>query len=116
MVRRLSVVVVVVYNAQTSSFLKPLARSKQNLCGVSLARGNERFFAASCHMTKMAALPIYGKNPTKIFFSATVKKWLCGMSEFDVKFDKKKTSIFLAIFGKKRQFLGLFLAKTSILG
>ena len=23
------------------------------------------------HMTKMAAMPIYGKNPSKIFFSAT---------------------------------------------
>ena len=23
------------------------------------------------HMTKMAATPIYGKNPSKIFFSAT---------------------------------------------
>ena len=25
------------------------------------------------HMTKMAAMPIYGKNPSKIFFS-----WTCG--------------------------------------
>ena len=24
------------------------------------------------HMTKMAAMPIYGKNPSKIFFSGTV--------------------------------------------
>ena len=23
------------------------------------------------HMTKMAAMPIYGKNPSKIFFSRT---------------------------------------------
>ena len=23
------------------------------------------------HMTKMAAMPIYGKNPSKIFFSGT---------------------------------------------
>ena len=26
-----------------------------------------------CHMTKMAATPIYGKNPSKIFFSRTGK-------------------------------------------
>ena len=25
----------------------------------------------ACHMTKMAAMPIYGKNPLKIFFSGT---------------------------------------------
>ena len=25
----------------------------------------------ACHMTKMAATPIYGKNPSKIFFSGT---------------------------------------------
>ena len=25
------------------------------------------------HMTKMAAMPKYGKNPSKIFFSGTVK-------------------------------------------
>ena len=39
-------------------------------------------------MTKMAAMPILGKNPSKIFFSATVKKWLCGPSAFHVKYDK----------------------------
>ena len=25
------------------------------------------------HMTKMATMPIYGKNPSKIFFSGTVR-------------------------------------------
>ena len=39
------------------------------------------------HMTKMAAMPIYGKNPLKIFFSNTrrpmtlglgMKHWECG--------------------------------------
>ena len=29
------------------------------------------------HMTKMAATPIYGKNPSKIFFSGT--GWLISM-------------------------------------
>ena len=40
-----------------------------------------------CHMTKMAAMPIYGKNPLKIFFSRTrrpvtlglgMSHWGCG--------------------------------------
>ena len=43
---------------------------RQILCGASLGRGNEKLFAASGHMTKMTAMPIYGKNPSKIF-SAT---------------------------------------------
>ena len=39
----------------------------QILYGASLGRGNEILFAASWshHMTKMAATPIYGKNPSK---------------------------------------------------
>ena len=28
------------------------------------------------HMTKMAAMPIYGKNPSKIFLAAPVAEWL----------------------------------------
>ena len=32
-------------------------------------QGNENLDAG--HMTKMAAMPIYGKNPLKIFFSGT---------------------------------------------
>ena len=27
------------------------------------------------HMTKMAAMPIYGKNPSKIFFSDFKETW-----------------------------------------
>ena len=48
-----------------------LADQSQILCGASLGRGNDILFAASGHMTKMAATPIYGKNPSKIFFSRT---------------------------------------------
>ena len=29
------------------------------------------FINNPCHMTKMAAMPIYGKNPSKFFFSGT---------------------------------------------
>ena len=31
------------------------------------------------HMTKMAAVPIYGKNPLKIFFSRTRKLMTLGL-------------------------------------
>ena len=31
--------------------------------------GNERYLNDPGHMTKMATTPIYGKNPSKIFFS-----------------------------------------------
>ena len=31
------------------------------------------------HMTKMAAMPIYGKNPLKIFFSRTRKPMTLGL-------------------------------------
>ena len=45
MVRRSSVVVV--HNAQTSSFLKLLADQSQILCGAFLGRGNENLFTVS---------------------------------------------------------------------
>ena len=56
---------------QTSSSLKPLGRSKPILRGVSLGRGTKVCSRHLGHMTKMAAMPIYGKNPSKIFFSGT---------------------------------------------
>ena len=34
-------------------------------------QGNENQWIDAGHMTKMAARPIYGKNPSKIFFSWT---------------------------------------------
>ena len=34
--------------------------------------GNESCLNHSGHMTKMATMPIYGKNPSKIFFSGTI--------------------------------------------
>ena len=33
--------------------------------------GTKVYINGPCHMTKMAAMPIYGKNPSKIFFSRT---------------------------------------------
>ena len=34
-------------------------------------QGNENCKHDAGHMTKMAAMPLYGKNPLKIFFSGT---------------------------------------------
>ena len=34
-------------------------------------KGTEVSLNGPGHMTKMAAMPIYGKNPSKIFFSRT---------------------------------------------
>ena len=39
-----------------------LANQSQILCGASLGRGNESYVNGPGHMTKMAAMPIYGKN------------------------------------------------------
>ena len=36
-----------------------------------MGRGNESLYNGPGHMTKMAAIPIYGKNLEKIFFSRT---------------------------------------------
>ena len=41
------------------------------LCGASLGRRTKVCSHHLGHMTKMAATPIYGKNPSKIFFSRT---------------------------------------------
>ena len=48
-----------------------LADQSQILCGASLGRGTIFCSRHLGHMTKMAAMPIYGKNPSKIFFSRT---------------------------------------------
>ena len=61
-VRCLSSSVVVRPQFQMSSPLKPLGQSKPNFMCSLLGPG---------HMTKMAATPIYGKKPSKIFFSRT---------------------------------------------
>ena len=45
------------------------ANQSQILCGASLGRGNDILHLG--HMTKMAATPIYGQTPSKIFFSRT---------------------------------------------
>ena len=47
------------------------ANQSQILCGSSLGRGNEVCSRHVGHMTKMAATPIYGNYPSKIFFSRT---------------------------------------------
>ena len=48
-----------------------LANQSQILCGASLGRGTKFCSRHLGHKTKMAAKPIYGKNPSKIFFSGT---------------------------------------------
>ena len=48
-----------------------LADQSQILCGASLGRGTKFCSRHVGHMTKMAPMPIYGKNPSKIFFSGT---------------------------------------------
>ena len=41
--------------------------------------GNEICSRGLGHMTKMAATPIYGKNPSRIFFSRTKGPVTCGL-------------------------------------
>ena len=48
-----------------------LADQSQILGGASLGRGNEICSRHLGHMTKMTAMPIYGKNPSKIIYSGT---------------------------------------------
>ena len=58
------------HNIQTSSPLKPIGHLKsQILCEASIGWRNQCILLG--HMTKMATMPIYGKNPSKIFFSET---------------------------------------------
>ena len=51
---------------QTSSPLKPLGQSKPNFMWSLLGKGGTKVYInGSGHMTKMAAMPIYGKNLKK---------------------------------------------------
>ena len=59
---------VIVHNAQTSSLKRLQGQSKPNFMWVG---GTKVCLRHLGHMTKMAAMPIYGKNPLKIFFSRT---------------------------------------------
>ena len=72
MVRRPSFRCPSVHHFQRSSSPKPLGQSKPNfvwsLSWIGEWKINRRGLG---HMTKMATIPIYGKNPSKIFFSRT---------------------------------------------
>ena len=46
-----------------------LAYQNQISYGASVGLGNESCLRDLGHLAKMAATPIYGKNPSKIFFS-----------------------------------------------
>ena len=57
---------------QTSSPLKPLGQSKPNFYVESPWEGGTKVYInGPGHITKMTAMPIYGQNPSKIFFSIT---------------------------------------------
>ena len=48
-------------------FRKYWASQSQISYGASMGRGNEKYSLHLGHMTKMTAMPVYGKNPLKIF-------------------------------------------------
>ena len=57
----------VLQHFQTSFPLKPLGQLNSNFMDARTKVSSN----SPGHMTKMAAMPIYGKNPLKIFFSRT---------------------------------------------
>ena len=57
--------VVVRPHFQTSSPLKPLGQSKPNFIFPPWEGGTKVYINGPGHMTKMAAMPIYGKNLKK---------------------------------------------------
>ena len=66
---------------QTSLLRNHWANQSQTAYRSSMDRGNGSLFAASgLHdMTQMAAMPIYGKHPLKIFFSGTIGPMILGL-------------------------------------
>ena len=65
---------------QTSSPLKPLGQLNSNFIWRLLRTWKRKFVSyGPGHMTKMAATPIYGKNPLKIFFSRTRRPMTLGL-------------------------------------
>ena len=59
-----------IHTFQRSFSLKPLGQSNQILYEASI-KGTNVYINNTGHMTKMAAMLIYGKNHSKIFFSIT---------------------------------------------
>ena len=57
------------HNIQRSSSLKSLGQSKSNFIGSICMKGTYVIVNKPGHMTKMTTMPIYGKNPSKIFFT-----------------------------------------------
>ena len=59
---------------RTSSSLKPPGQSKSNFIGIiCMKRGTSMIINKPGHMSKMTAMPIYGKNPSKIFFEGNAE-------------------------------------------
>ena len=74
MYMRVYVCMCVYQHFQTSSPLKPLGRLKPNFIMEPPWDGGTKLCSNSAgHLTKMAAMPIYGKNLKIIFFSRTQK-------------------------------------------
>ena len=63
--------VVIVNNFKHLLLRNRWADQNQILCGASLGRGNDILFAASGSHDQDGRHAIYGKNPSKIFFSRT---------------------------------------------
>ena len=57
--------------SKTGFSQKPLANQSQILYVSFQVLGNEIYWHDGGHITKMAAMPRYGNNPSKIFFSGT---------------------------------------------
>ena len=57
------------HNIQRSSSLKQLGQSKPNF--ISSIYGKGEPMCLQVIQVKMAAMPIYGKNPSKVFYSRT---------------------------------------------
>ena len=62
---------VYIHNIQTFSPLKTLGHQSQILCEASTGWVTNVYISNPGHMTKMTAMPIYGKNPSKIIFTGT---------------------------------------------
>ena len=62
------------HNIQRSSSLKPLGQPKSNFIGSICMKGKPMYLENKPgHITKMATMPIYGKNPSKTFFAGTAE-------------------------------------------
>ena len=69
----LKVKVIYIWKLKLAFLRNHLANQSQILYVSFQELGNENLLTRGGHITKMAATPIYGKNPSKIFFSRTCR-------------------------------------------